>query len=334
MVFRPTAVNLPQQPQQLPVQQQMAQMQAAGLHPVGMAKGGLASLPVYGYSGANGSHVSPDGPLPDNSAFLDRSGPTVDIPSGEPIEGSGYDAMGNYTGIPEYQTVTVPDISNARRRDKTTSLPSYSAPGTSRLDNPHVLSTREPPKEKPKDIEDEDTDKKHPTNLKEIKDNNFNLALIRAGLGMAAGKSSNALTNIAEGGIQGLEQYTTQAERDRARALEEQKIGLQEKHYNTLLKRSDIANTIAQNRLQAMQGHLHQNAILQASSEAEKKKAAGDFAPTPGSSDTYDKAAYDLFYRSKLREYLSGGNMSSEFGPTVQQAEPIDINGSMASLLQ
>jgi hypothetical protein len=59
MVFRPTAVNLPQPQQPVPVAQQMAQMQAAGIRPVGMAHGGVVR---YGYAGNNGSFVTPNGP--------------------------------------------------------------------------------------------------------------------------------------------------------------------------------------------------------------------------------------------------------------------------------
>ena len=90
-------------------------------------------------------------------------------------------------------------------------------------------------------------DKDHPTNLRDIKaekTDNFNLALIRAGLGMAAGKSSNPLTNIAEGGIQGIEQYATQTARDRAANLEERKLGVTEQHYKML---RDVAKQRAEN---------------------------------------------------------------------------------------
>jgi hypothetical protein len=59
MVFRPTAVNLPQPQQPVPAAQQMAQMQAAGIRPVGMAHGGVVR---YGYAGNNGSFVTPNGP--------------------------------------------------------------------------------------------------------------------------------------------------------------------------------------------------------------------------------------------------------------------------------
>lgn len=59
MVFRPTAVNLPQPQQPVPAAQQMARMQAAGIRPVGMAHGGAVR---YGYAGNNGSFVTPNGP--------------------------------------------------------------------------------------------------------------------------------------------------------------------------------------------------------------------------------------------------------------------------------
>ena len=53
------------------------------------------------------------------------------------------------------------------------------------------------------------------------------MALAEAGLGMAAGKSPNAITNIAEGGKQGIEAYGKG--RDRVRASEEKLFDLQAK---------------------------------------------------------------------------------------------------------
>ena len=58
MVFRPAAVNLPQPQQPVPAAQQMAQMQAAGIRPAGMAHGGIVR---HGYHEAG--LVSPSGPV-------------------------------------------------------------------------------------------------------------------------------------------------------------------------------------------------------------------------------------------------------------------------------
>lgn len=430
MVFRPTAVNLPQPQQQPPVAQQMAQMQAAGLHPVGLAHGGIAHFAEGGPSWVErfGSYVKAPSDYirrklglsdsPEPSSEPATVSPTVSAPDdGVPRDENGYVVLSD----PEHSWVDwagekaiemAPFLSGIKRLGGKKAKPmepkvkAKPAEGIETLPKPgepeFVGPTKEPygpyeqgssgvpsvparkptmpkmpvtpdrvkaltavgdpmdvpkfnrdlsylpiekpapgtpaaepkPVAKPAAKSEEDGTEKHPTNLQDIKDNNFNLALIRAGLGMAAGKSSNPLTNIAEGGIQGLEQYTSQAARDRAMALEQKKLDLQEKHYNTLLKRSDIANTLAQNRLAAMQGHLYQTAITKASEEAEKKKAAGDFPAAPGSKDMFDKGAYDMFYRSKVNEYLRGLSMGSEFNSAGSGSDnTIDTSGSMADLL-
>lgn len=93
-------------------------------------------------------------------------------------------------------------------------------------------------KEPPKDItKKDDTKKEHPTSLYDIKrdrEDAFNMALMMAGLGMMAGKSSNALANIGEGGIMGLKAYADQLAQSRARALEEEKLGLTREHYKLM----------------------------------------------------------------------------------------------------
>ena len=60
------------------------------------------------------------------------------------------------------------------------------------------------------------------------KDQNFNMALMQAGLAMMAGKSPNALQNIAEGGISGLATYGDLEKSDRASALDERKMAAYE----------------------------------------------------------------------------------------------------------
>ena len=70
-------------------------------------------------------------------------------------------------------------------------------------------------------------DKDHPTSLYDIKrdrEEAFNMALMQAGLAMMAGKSSNALTNIGEGGVYGLKAYSDAMKSAREGALVEQKI--------------------------------------------------------------------------------------------------------------
>jgi hypothetical protein len=349
MVFRPTAVNLPQQPQQPPVAQQMAQMQAAGLHPVGMAEGGIAR---FGYAGINGSFVTPDGPVgldtlsdvpklpsleptiktPEASSIVDTSKALTNMSDDELRELAVENArklksnvgktefsrkMQNLTNgnipVSSNDIVTMPEdqLSNIlhedlqktkqtqedRLRKEEAVLEAKKAKNKAGIGSlfeeltPEQYAARKqkaaaasaaasaafvapsgfdaqtaggsgdymsrvpatPPAEIKIDkpyvpVSDKDApDKDHPTNLRDIKaekTDNFNLALIRAGLGMAAGKSSNPLTNIAEGGIQGIEQYATQAGRDRAANLEQQKLDITKQHYKML---RDVAKQRAEN---------------------------------------------------------------------------------------
>jgi len=59
---------------------------------------------------------------------------------------------------------------------------------------------------------------------------------MQAGLAMMGGKSSNALQNIAEGGISGLAAYTGLEKSDRAAALDERKMAAYE---NALLDKEE-----------------------------------------------------------------------------------------------
>ena len=59
------------------------------------------------------------------------------------------------------------------------------------------------------------------------REDNFNMALIQAGLAMMGGKSSNALANIGEGGMQGIKQFSEQ-EREATRGYREDVKGVRE----------------------------------------------------------------------------------------------------------
>lgn len=109
------------------------------------------------------------------------------------------------------------------------SEPTFGGPSR-RLHGAPKMPTPEPSAETKKPAVDKNDEDKHPTGIESIKaerarqrEENFNMALIRAGLGMAAGKSSNALANIGEGGIAGLEQFARAEKEDRAFAAEEAK---------------------------------------------------------------------------------------------------------------
>ena len=59
------------------------------------------------------------------------------------------------------------------------------------------------------------------------REDNFNMALIQAGLAMMGGKSSNALANIGEGGMQGIKQFSEQ-ERESSRGYREDVKGIRD----------------------------------------------------------------------------------------------------------
>jgi len=59
------------------------------------------------------------------------------------------------------------------------------------------------------------------------REDNFNLSLIQAGLAMMGGKSSNALANIGEGGMQGIKQFSEQ-ERESSRGYREDVKGVRD----------------------------------------------------------------------------------------------------------
>jgi hypothetical protein len=125
--------------------------------------------------------------------------------------------MGNYIGVPQYNTQEVPFVSPFKRKLSTT--PSASQRELTDADR-GILSIKKPT-ETEKPIEDP-TKKEEPsppadkkqTELEQIKadrkaekERNFYLGLMQAGLAVAAGKSPDALQNIAQGGISGLQSY-------------------------------------------------------------------------------------------------------------------------------
>ena len=68
----------------------------------------------------------------------------------------------------------------------------------------------------------------------------FRMALIRAGLGMAAGTSPYALTNIAKGGIEGFESYDQSIKRIKAEEKEYGKLARDLRKEANAVKRSDV----------------------------------------------------------------------------------------------
>lgn len=73
-----------------------------------------------------------------------------------------------------------------------------------------------------------------------------NMALLQAGLAMAAGESPNALKNIAAGGISGLQAFSELQKGRRASDLEERKMAMQEQYYADRAAREE--SSVAQAR--------------------------------------------------------------------------------------
>lgn len=213
-VFRPVATGQPQAPQPN-TQQQMAQMQAMGFRPVGMADGGYVQR------------------------FANGSGPAGVVPSYTLPEvisnwwtGDWGDGSVPPSEDPTMERVTLPGprgpSSFMRPRTKPIDSPFPSGRADDAERGIRTLPQEEPKREEPaKDTKDtKDTGKPDvDLTLDEIRARraeNINLALIQAGLAMAGGQSPNALTNIAAGGISGLQAYS-QAEKERRADLAEER---------------------------------------------------------------------------------------------------------------
>ncbi len=209
-VFRPVATGQPQAPQPN-TQQQLAQMQAMGFRPVGMADGGYVRKFADG-----GLNIS--GPPP---VMIAR-------PSSEPMV---FDPMTGFPITPpdELEEVYMTSERFPSRRSRPSSLPSASSRPLTDSDR-GIVSVRPP--EEPLDEEKEVAKKPDadlpPTKLEDIKasrQENIALAMIQAGLAMAGGESPNALKNIAAGGISGLGAYSQLEKERRAAETEERRYG-------------------------------------------------------------------------------------------------------------
>jgi hypothetical protein len=275
---RPVASSAPPPAmQQMPAAQQMAQMQAAGVRPVGMADGGIVRRGFLGGGFANKMadelepiEYNPDSEFPENpyrnksfremagDAFLSlfppipdvlpatRSDPNIknlptlnsDLTQEErekaiftPGKTSSYlEGLGSLSNEEYAKFDAKVKAEDARKVKEEENRGKGLQPG---LSAPYpAASNVSSPESVPKKVED--TDRKL-TALESIKaereaqkNQNFNMALMQAGLAMMGGKSPNALQNIAEGGISGLAAYTGLEKSDRASALDERKLAAYE----------------------------------------------------------------------------------------------------------
>ena len=266
---RPVASSAPPPAmQQMPAAQQMAQMQAAGVRPVGMADGGIVRR-GFAYGGINNAvprssedKISGDGTpgffnflfpgitgedvyTPPNSSE-DPNRPNAPMLYGFPSEAARDAALNTpgELGTSLEKLAAADPSSGVSREEDAAEIKRFRArAGLSALANKSFVETQ---KDKPKDEPKEAPADRKQTALEAIKaereaqkDQNFNMALMQAGLAMMAGKSPNALQNIAEGGISGLAAYTGLEKSDRETALSERKLGA----YEDSLRRSEDYNT-------------------------------------------------------------------------------------------
>lgn len=331
---RPVASSAPPPAmQQMPAAQQMAQMQAAGVRPVGMADGGMVR---HGYE--DGSLVTPGGPMSyDELMALYAESGNVDRNFDRPYalgEGSPAEAPMMATGETQRVilggphgpsgTVDYPVMRRRTRRDMPGSLPSASQKTTDAQKG--ILSIKKPPEEKLPGDKPSSSDGMV-TKLEQIKADreaekkqNFNMALMQAGLAMMGGKSPNALQNIAEGGISGLAAYTGLEKSDRETALSERKLGAYE---DSLLRKEqyDIARANAlgktsEARIAAMRKEAYKIALGQLNKESENNLAL--------QSDASKR-------ENRLRELLADAQ-NNIFGNQALNANPsegLDMSGEV-----
>jgi len=276
---RPVASSAPPPAmQQMPAAQQMAQMQAAGVRPVGMADGGEVRKGFQ--EGGINNVVNP---------YRSRTFGEI-----------GYDMFNSIFPIDDRiytppNSVDDPDrpkdapllygFSSEEEREKALSTPgkagSYLEGLGSLSDEEYAkFDARVKAEDARKAKEEENRGKglqpglSAPTALEGIKaereaqkNQNFNLALMQAGLAMMGGKSSNALQNIAEGGISGLAAYTGLEKSDRETALAERKLGA----YEDSLRRSEDYNIARAEALREKSVTARQNIAVRALGLAQKQ---------------------------------------------------------------
>ena len=214
---RPVASSAPPPAmQQMPAAQQMAQMQAAGVRPVGMAEGGLASfrdprmeavnladLPALGASESAYMGGSKEDPK-DYRKIFEEGLPGAAVTENEAELRRKLKTFAQSAGGSGDYMSKLPSSGIASIADPTSDA--QVAGGSGDYMSKIGRKAEEEPSASPAD--------KKLTELEQIKadrkaekEKNFYLGLMQAGLSMMGGKSSDALQNIAQGGISGLQSY-------------------------------------------------------------------------------------------------------------------------------
>ena len=149
------------------------------------------------------------------------------------------------------------------------------------------------------------------------KNQNFNMALMQAGLAMMAGKSPNALQNIAEGGISGLAAYTGLEKSDRETALAERKLGA----YEDSLRRSEDYNIARALALSDKAKKDMQAIAIRAEELAGKELENAVKADTEGKLATQDQR--ENWYLERVRALKR--NLGIDLGTGVNSSEELDV---------
>jgi hypothetical protein len=192
----------------------------------------------------------------------------------------------------------------------------------------------EAPATKPKAAEVPEEKKTPTTNMQDLKaeraaaekatarNEDFNMALIQAGLAMAGGESPNALKNIAAGGLSGIGAFTELQKNRRASALAERELAAKEDYYG--LMKSKMADSEAR--------RADQSRIAMANSRIRGQQAADNaynkwLTTTEGqmAKDDVRGAKYqtllDTYTKSIYNDYMLGGSGSNN-------ADPLGLLGS------
>ena len=149
------------------------------------------------------------------------------------------------------------------------------------------------------------------------KNQNFNMALMQAGLAMMAGKSPNALQNIAEGGISGLAAYTGLEKSDRETALSERKLGA----YEDSLRRNEDYNTARALALSDKAKKDMQAIAIRAEELAGKELADAVKNDTEGKLASQDQR--ENWYLARVRALKR--NLGIDLGTGVNSSEELDV---------
>jgi len=236
---RPVASSAPPPAMQpMPPMQQMAQMQAAGVRPVGMADGGivrrgffeggintvdprmkafnLADLPAFGASEAAYMGGRREDPKDKGGLLNELLG--LPGPREEELRRKLKTFAQSAGGSGDYMS----KLPSTKNPTPDAQVAGGSGDYMSKIGEKSEENLPDPADKKLTELEQIKADRKAE------KDKNFWLGLMQAGLATAAGKSPDALQNIAQGGISGLQSYagleadSRKAEREDMAALRAQ----------------------------------------------------------------------------------------------------------------